>query len=439
MSAVAILCTRLDSRRLPGKAVKLVAGVPAIFHIVRRLKKTGLPIVIAMPETCGFDLPGADWDGCVIYRGEGESPLHRMAAAMSKLYPKIEYVVRVTHDDLLVDPQTILDLIARAESEDAGYATSPEIVEGAGVEVIHRDNLLHAAEARKEPTEFVSYFVKGAGVPWPKAVTVRPRFNVCRPYRLTMDFPKDHVVLEAVLRAVGPDAPLDEVVAYLDRHKGLAYSNRLPELSFYTCAKDAQKTVAATVLSVSGYLARNRGEHIIVDDASTDQTLTEIASEATEPYHRVIVNEKNVGLASSSNKALSECTGKYVCRIDADDYLLNEFQDEWPAIRAKLEAGAPVVYPAFEARTPDGDTAPWDPSVSHHVGGAIFNRAFLNELRFRDGLRHWDGLDVLKRMREVGARIEYYNVATWFYRDMPGSMSKSTDPEREKTRQELLQ
>ena len=442
VNAIAIVCTRSDSRRLPGKAMKKIAGVPALCHIIRRLKRTGLKIVLAMPEHDAFDIPGDDLKDVAIYRGEDLSPLHRLAGVL-KIYDSAEYIVRVTHDDILIDANTILDLVEAAAGARAGYATSPGIIEGAGVEVIHRDNILHAAARRKEPTEFVSYFVRGDSCPRKGWFKLAPRESITRPYRLTLDFEEDALVLESVLRVLGPDSDLDSVARYIDANPQLREVNALPDLSIYTCAYNAQDTIIEAIKSVDGIQSLYSCEHVILDDASRDETLTKASRyyeyNFTHPK-RILYNDSNLGLASSCNRALSECKGKYVMRLDADDEILpQEFARESPFIFDKLSAGFQVVYPAYLRGHDYWDAKPEDPRNHHHAGGAIFDRAFLNELRFRDGLRHWDGKELHKRLLEVGANIAYHERPIWFYRDRPNSMSKSDPHERQRILKEIEQ
>lgn len=62
-------------------------------------------------------------------------------------------------------------------------------------------------------------------------------------------------------------------------------------------------------------------EFIIVDDASKDGTWTYLKS-LKDRRIKLVKNEKNVGLASSLNKALKLSKGKFIARMDADDISL---------------------------------------------------------------------------------------------------------------------
>ena len=66
-------------------------------------------------------------------------------------------------------------------------------------------------------------------------------------------------------------------------------------------------------------------ELIIIDDGSTDGTeklITEIASE--DDRIKTLSNKENQGIAYSLNKGLKRAKGKYIARIDDDDYYYDE-------------------------------------------------------------------------------------------------------------------
>ena len=77
------------------------------------------------------------------------------------------------------------------------------------------------------------------------------------------------------------------------------------------------------VTSVLGQSYSNL-EIIIVDDGSTDQSLAIWEKYTTDSRVRLFRKE-NGGLASVRQLALNKATGKYICFIDADDYLEKDY------------------------------------------------------------------------------------------------------------------
>lgn len=68
----------------------------------------------------------------------------------------------------------------------------------------------------------------------------------------------------------------------------------------------------------------NNLEILIVDDGSKDDTLDKIENFTKDSRLRIIKKE-NGGLSSVRQRALEEAKGDYICFIDADDYLRNDY------------------------------------------------------------------------------------------------------------------
>jgi len=77
-------------------------------------------------------------------------------------------------------------------------------------------------------------------------------------------------------------------------------------------------------------------------------------------------------------------------------------------------------------------------SECHHVGGAIFSTRELNYVRFTDGLRGYEGLDLFLRSRDI-LNIGYLHSPTFWYSQRDGSMSKSNMEEREKIKEKIFE
>lgn len=64
-------------------------------------------------------------------------------------------------------------------------------------------------------------------------------------------------------------------------------------------------------------------EILVIDDCSADNSRDVMAM--FQNHIRPIFNDENIGLAASCNKAIREALGKYVIRVDADDYVASDF------------------------------------------------------------------------------------------------------------------
>jgi len=94
-----------------------------------------------------------------------------------------------------------------------------------------------------------------------------------------------------------------------------------PLVSILIPAYNAEEWIADTIKSAIGQ-TWPRKEIIVVDDGSTDQTLTIARQFASEDV--AIVNQKNQGASAARNHALALSQGDYVQWLDADDLLSPE-------------------------------------------------------------------------------------------------------------------
>ncbi len=89
-----------------------------------------------------------------------------------------------------------------------------------------------------------------------------------------------------------------------------------PKFSIITITYNAAETIERTIESIVNQMYKNI-EYIIIDGASTDDTLKKI-----EPYKYAIsyiVSEKDKGLYDAMNKGLRAATGDYVWFINSGD------------------------------------------------------------------------------------------------------------------------
>lgn len=92
-----------------------------------------------------------------------------------------------------------------------------------------------------------------------------------------------------------------------------------PLITVYITNYNYEKYIQKSIESVLNQTLQNF-ELIIIDDGSTDNSKEIIEQYAQHPAIKVIF-QKNKGLNITNNIAMRVATGKYIMRLDADDYL----------------------------------------------------------------------------------------------------------------------
>jgi len=435
-----ILCSHLQSQRLPRKAFREIAGQPVIVNLLRRLEKTELGVYLAVPDEeydeyeyhLNTEWPDRNYGfhgihhaypsgvfGTWLEPGHAGSPLHRMADVAKR--NNLDVIIRVCHDKILVDPDIILDALSQYTNQNQ-YLYSSHLADGCGFEIFSRKLLDQAAEKfAGQNVEHVSYAIRYFK---PEMIDYKPAPYAQSDARLLLDYPEDETLMKVVLRG-DPDRPMADVLQMLDRKPVLKDINRLPLITFYSCVYNGADTINRTIESVAEASSNiESSEYIIVDDASTDDTLERIL-EDEEFTGRLVVNEKNIGLASSSNIALKMARGRYIMRIDADDRIFA--MGAYWLFKGILDRKCDALYSTYRDGNYD-DVG--NPRTHHHVGCALFDTRAMRHFQFTEKLRGYEGLDFFERAKDT-LNISYWdNSPTWFYTHSQDSMSRTDSPQR---------
>lgn len=432
-----VICSRLDSERLPNKVARKINGIPILVHLIKRLVSLDIPIIVAVPwsqakQYADLIEPYPELDIVhVVGSHHAEDPLARNAEMADKF--NLSHVVRITHDKIFVDKielAWVLEKIKR-EMRTAEYIYSSQLTPGTGFEVIEAGCLKRTAEEFKgKNVEHISYAARLVS----KNTINFTRMNSEQPFNLLLDFPEDLQLMEIIYSALGSDCQLSQVIEYLKRNPELAYINCPPIATVYTCAYNAEKWIDKAMNSVAMQSMFNESmEYIIIDDHSKDSTYEKIAKFALNRknvfHYR---NDSNVGLASSSNLALKRARGRYLIRLDADDFFVRETAI-MELLKYAQKTRDEIIYPDNYMGALDKIQKG---NECHHVGGALFDKRALNFIKFTDGLRNYEGLDLFVRAKEK-LKIGYYEKPVFFYSQHPQSMSKTNLEERVKLRKSL--
>lgn len=437
LDAVIIICSTPKSRRIPQKCFRKINGKPVLTHIFDRIEKSGLDTILAIPnnltvseEAHYFAILGLR--KVYLTKGSDKSPLLRIYEALIhyKLlsgkvnFPK--YVIRITHDDIFIDSDTMVEMVKEALINDLDYVYCSNILGGAGVEVIKTENLINKAKSIDYPVEHISYFVRQG-----KMLNYKAKSSIAREYNLTMDYPEDVVVLEQILRCVGNNAPISLICAYLDNYGHILNYNKRPLLTLYTCCYNAEQYIEECMMSVllAKKICHKRIEYILIDDCSTDGSLYNILNNALafEKDIHIITNEENKGLSSCCNIALDMAKGKYIMRLDADDKLNSILINNYLEIMEQNNFS--ILYPNYNIINRNGERIGEGLGGElHHAGGALMNKWVINEIKFTEGLKHWDSLDLYNRLKKhTNLEVGYTNLPIFSYRHHDKSLSHNKE------------
>lgn len=230
VKVMALVAVRLFSKRLPRKALLPLAGRPAIEHLIDRLRLTRRPHgIVLCTSTAAEDDPLeeiAERLGLPCFRGSEDDVMQRFLDAAAR--ESADVIVRVTGDDMLIDPHWLDAAVGFHLSHNAEYTAYPGLPKGMETEVISVAALRRAHELAEAPeySEYLTYYMRRPDVFRVCTMPVDERY--CRPYRLTLDTPADYEVLQAVfdrLYQPGGVFTTEQVIELLDRHPELRTVN----------------------------------------------------------------------------------------------------------------------------------------------------------------------------------------------------------------------
>lgn len=110
-----------------------------------------------------------------------------------------------------------------------------------------------------------------------------------------------------------------------------------PEISVLLPARNAAGTIGAAIASLLHQTAGDF-ELLVLDDASTDRT-AEVAHAFDDPRIRVLRSAAQQGISKRLNEGIALASGRYIARMDADDWA---FPERFEQQRAFLDRHAEV-------------------------------------------------------------------------------------------------
>jgi len=174
-------------------------------------------------------------------------------------------------------------------------------------------------------------------------------------------------------------------------------------------------------------------ELIVINDGSTDNTSEILKKYEGHPKIRII-EQQNRGLTVSNNIALRLSEGKYLVRLDADDYLdenallvLSNMLDSRPEIG--------LVYPDYYVIDEDGEILEIVRrkkigeevellDLPAHGACTMFRKEYLVRIKgYEENIDRQDGYDIWLKFTRL-FEPSNVNVPLFYYRQHPGNLTK---------------
>lgn len=196
-SFIGVILARMDSSRLPRKALQRVAGIPLLGHAIARARRIrGLNELVLATSNRPVDQELCEYaaaKGLRVCRGSADDVAARMLEC-ARTYPA-EYMIRINGDSPFLDPELVesgmvecragpIDLVTNLIGRTFPYGVSVEIIRTGAFEMMV-DRLTQPAE-REHPTTYLYEHLSEFSVR-----TLTSPFPQLRHARLTVDTRED--------------------------------------------------------------------------------------------------------------------------------------------------------------------------------------------------------------------------------------------------------
>ena len=232
-----LIAVRMHSTRFSQKALKVICGQTTTEHLIDRVKLSRLAdIVILCTSEESLDDPLsllAEKKDIPCIRGSASDVMARFLKAVEQY--ELDVIVRVTGDDILVDPVHIdlaIDYHLRHNNDYTDCKALPGGTEG---EVISVSALRRAYEMAEDSSysEYMTFYFNNEHFFRIGSLPVASYYQ--RDWRLTIDYPEDFELVRTILEGIYNDNQpysMDELIEFVEQH---------PELLRINCRKQQKK------------------------------------------------------------------------------------------------------------------------------------------------------------------------------------------------------
>ena len=225
MHIPALIFSRMDSTRLPGKALRMLAGRTVLDRVTSRVKMSrDLDGVIVCTSTRDIDDPIAAFaendPALGLFRGDVDDVLGRaLNAARAE---NADAIVRISGDSPFIDPHVINQIVMAHRSSDVDLTTNVHprtYPTGMSVEVINTDALIEIDEKKlsaRDREHVTVHFYENADQWRIQNIPAEPPL---RDVDLALDTEQEFAFQSWIAERIGDNARLNDIVALARKYK----------------------------------------------------------------------------------------------------------------------------------------------------------------------------------------------------------------------------
>ena len=230
---LAITQARLGSNRFPRKILKTSCyGKTLLQHHIERVKKSQFIDEFCLATTYeeGVDaiIDVARKTNISFYQGSTNDVLDRFYQTVQSQKRRPEYIVRITSDCPLIDPQMIDGVVTAMKKHPCDYVSntiSPTYPDGQDVEIFTYESLVKAWKKARDvyQREHVTPYI------YENSNSV---FNIEGPedfssFRFTFDYPEDFFLIDELLKRGGEDVSWLNCIEIMEKYPKLKKLNAM--------------------------------------------------------------------------------------------------------------------------------------------------------------------------------------------------------------------
>lgn len=113
-----------------------------------------------------------------------------------------------------------------------------------------------------------------------------------------------------------------------ERNRHIGYIPDMDKISYIVPCYNKERYIEECLWSIVNQIKSENIEIIFIDDASTDNSLklAEKLLYLTEMDHKIIQVDENKGVGNALHKGFKAASGKYLCFLSADDFIINPYK-----------------------------------------------------------------------------------------------------------------